>query len=230
MIKIYTDGSCLNNPGNGGWAAIINDNEIIKKITLKDQNVASENIYNNMGLQNIGFNPLSKYDLDRIPPTENDKTFRHQLVHGYVHDQGAALLGGVGGHAGLFSNANDLAAIMQMYLNKGVYGGDTIISPEIIDKYTSSPYYKSNRNRRGIAFDKPVRGSGGGPTCGCVSISSFGHTGFTGTIAWADPQTDIVYVFLSNRTYPDSNLPNKLSKENIREDIQKVIQEAIIYK
>jgi CubicO group peptidase (beta-lactamase class C family) len=204
-------------------------NEIIKKITLKDQNVASENIYNNMGLQNIGFNPLSKYDLDRIPPTENDKTFRHQLVHGYVHDQGAALLGGVGGHAGLFSNANDLAAIMQMYLNKGVYGGDTIISPEIIDKYTSSPYYKSNRNRRGIAFDKPVRGSGGGPTCfQCASYNSFGHSGFTGNLTWADPDSGILYVFLSNRVYPDAE-NHKLIKMNIRTKIMNVITNSCNY-
>ena len=85
-----------------------------------------------MGLENIGYHPLEKWDLSRITPTENDTFFRHQLIHGYVHDQGAALLGGVGGHAGLFSNANDLAAVMQMYLNKGIYGGDTLIDSNVI--------------------------------------------------------------------------------------------------
>ena len=92
-------------------------NEIIKKITFNSQDLIAENIYSKIGLQNIGYNPLNKWDLSRITPTENDTFFRHQLIHGYVHDQGAALLGGVGGHAGLFSNANDLAVIMQMYLN-----------------------------------------------------------------------------------------------------------------
>ena len=114
-------------------------NEIIKRITYTSQDKIAENIYNKIGLHNIGYQPLEKWDLRRIAPTENDTFFRHQLIHGYVHDQGAALLGGVGGHAGLFSNANDLAVIMQMYLNKGTYGGDTIIDKKTIEKYTSSP-------------------------------------------------------------------------------------------
>ena len=204
-------------------------NEIIKKITFNSQDLIAENIYNKIGLQNIGYNPLKKWDLNRITPTENDTFFRHQLIHGYVHDQGAALLGGVGGHAGLFSNANDLAVIMQMYLNKGTYGGDTILSSDIIEKYTSSPYYSSNKNRRGIAFDKPVRDGAGGPTCfECVSFDSFGHSGFTGNLTWADPETGILYVFLSNRVYPDAE-NHKLISMNIRTKILNVISNACNY-
>ena len=204
-------------------------NEIIKKITFNSQDLIAENIYNKIGLQNIGYNPLNKWDLSRITPTENDTFFRHQLIHGYVHDQGAALLGGVGGHAGLFSNANDLAVIMQMYLNKGTYGGDTIISSEIIEKYTSSPYYNSNKNRRGIAFDKPVRDGAGGPTCfECSSFKSFGHSGFTGNLTWADPESGILYVFLSNRVYPDAE-NHKLISMNIRTELMNVISNACNY-
>ena len=204
-------------------------NEIIKKITFNSQDLIAENIYSKIGLQNIGYNPLNKWDLNRITPTENDTFFRHQLIHGYVHDQGAALLGGVGGHAGLFSNANDLAVIMQMYLNKGTYGGDTILNSDIIEKYTSSPYYNSNKNRRGIAFDKPVRDGAGGPTCfECVSYDSFGHSGFTGNLTWADPESGILYVFLSNRVYPDAE-NHKLISMNIRTEVMNVISKACNY-
>ena len=204
-------------------------NEIIKRITYTSQDKIAENIYNKIGLHNIGYQPLEKWDLRRIAPTENDTFFRHQLIHGYVHDQGAALLGGVGGHAGLFSNANDLAVIMQMYLNKGVYGGDTIIDKITIEKYTSSPYYNSNDNRRGIAFDKPVRNGAGGPTCfGCASIKSFGHSGFTGNLTWADPESGILYVFLSNRVYPNAE-NHKLISMNIRTEVMNVVAKACNY-
>jgi CubicO group peptidase (beta-lactamase class C family) len=138
----------------------------------------------------------------------------------------AAMENGVGGHAGVFSNSLDMAKMMQMYLQKGSYGNVQYFSPETFNTFNTC-HFCAEGNRRGLGFDKPQI-SGAGPTCGCVSMSSFGHTGFTGTIAWADPETEIVYIFLSNRTFPDSNLPNALSKENIREDIQKVIQEAII--
>ena len=204
-------------------------NEIIKRITYTSQDKIAENIYNKIGLHNIGYQPLEKWDLRRIAPTENDTFFRHQLIHGYVHDQGAALLGGVGGHAGLFSNANDLAVIMQIYLNKGVYGGDTIIDKRTIEKYTSSPYYNSNDNRRGIAFDKPVRNGAGGPTCfGCASIKSFGHSGFTGNLTWADPESGILYVFLSNRVYPNAE-NHKLISMNIRTEVMNVVAKACNY-
>ena len=204
-------------------------NEIIKQISNENQDSYAENIYKKLGLHNIGYHPRKKWSIERIPPTENDTLFRHQLVHGDVHDQGAALLGGVGGHAGLFSNASDLAVIMQMYLNQGFYGGDTILSKDVIKKYTSSPYYESNDNRRGITFDKPVRDGAGGPTCfECASYSSFGHSGFTGNLTWADPESGILYVFLSNRVYPDAE-NHKLIRMNIRTEIMKVITSACDY-
>ena len=204
-------------------------NEIIHNITEVSQDEYIEKFYKNLGLQNIGYHPRKKWDINRIPPTEYDTLFRKQLIHGDVHDQGAALLGGIGGHAGVFSNANDVAVIMQLFLNKGVYGGDTLISADIIEKYTSSPFHESNNNRRGIAFDKPVRDGAGGPTCfECASYSSFGHSGFTGNLTWADPESVILYVFLSNRVHPDAE-NHKLIKMNIRTEIMKVITDACGY-
>ena len=180
-----------------------------------------------LGLKNIGYQPRNKWPLEKITPTENDKVFRQQLIHGDVHDQGAAMLGGVAGHAGLFSNANDLAVMMQLFMQYGIYGQDTLLNEETVKLFTSSPYYQSNKNRRGIAFDKPVRNGAGGPTCfNCASTKSFGHSGFTGTLAWADPENGFVYVFLSNRVHPNAE-NKKLITMNIRTRIQKVFIEAI---
>jgi beta-N-acetylhexosaminidase len=142
----------------------------------------------------------------------------------YVHDQGAAMQGGIGGHAGLFSNANDVAKIMQLYLNGGTYGGRKYLEQETLEKFNTC-YYCDNNVRRGVGFDKPQL-SKSGPTCGCVSLASFGHSGFTGTFAWADPDEEIVYVFLSNRTFPDVD-NRSLIRENIREKIQQVIYDSI---
>jgi CubicO group peptidase (beta-lactamase class C family) len=203
--------------------------QYLEKLKGQDLDILTyDNFYKTLGMNNTLFNPLTKFDKNSIAPTEIDSYFRQDTIQGYVHDMEAAMEDGVGGHAGIFSNAMDIAKMMQMYLQKGNYGGVEYFSEATFNDFNTC-WFCAESNRRGLGFDK-LQLSGGGPTCGCVSISSFGHTGFTGTIAWADPQTDIVYVFLSNRTYPDSNLPNKLSKENIREDIQKVIQEAIIYK
>lgn len=185
-----------------------------------------KNFYKTLGMNNTMYNPLLKFDCGKIAPTEVDTYFRNTFLQGYVHDMEAAMEGGIGGHAGIFSNAMDVAKMMQLFLQKGNYGGITYFSPETFDAFNTC-YYCAEGNRRGLGFDKPQIEKSG-PTCGCVSKSSFGHTGFTGTMAWADPETEIVYVFLSNRTFPDSNASNKLSKENIREDIQKIIQEAII--
>lgn len=187
-----------------------------------------DNFYKTLGMNNTLYNPLQKFDKSVIAPTEIDSYFRHDTIQGYVHDMEAAMENGVGGHAGIFSNSLDVAKMMQMYLQKGSYGNVQYFSTQTFDTFNTC-HYCAEGNRRGLGFDKPQI-NGAGPTCGCVSMSSFGHTGFTGTIAWADPETEIVYIFLSNRTFPDSNLPNTLSKENIREDIQKVIQEAIMEK
>lgn len=201
--------------------------EYLEKITGKSLDILStHNFYNMIGMSNTMYNPLRKFDMRVIPPTDNDTYFRHTTIQGYVHDMEAAMEGGIAGHAGIFSNAMDVAKMMQMYLNKGNYGGIQYFSNATFDVFNAC-HFCAEGNRRGLGFDKPQLGKEG-PTCGCVSMSSFGHTGFTGTMAWADPETEIIYVFLSNRTFPDSNASNKLSKENIREDIQKIIQESIL--
>ncbi|MEL6812310.1 MAG: glycoside hydrolase family 3 N-terminal domain-containing protein [Bacteroidota bacterium] len=187
--------------------------------------LVQRNLYEPMGANYTTYNPLGKFSKKDIAPTEKDDYFRMQKVHGYVHDQGAAMLGGVCGHAGLFSNANDVAKIMQMYLWKGFYGGRRYLKPEVLDAFNTC-YYCEDDIRRGVGFDKPQLGESG-PTCGCVSMTSFGHSGFTGTFTWADPEEEIVYVFLSNRTYPTAD-NRKIIGSNLRSNIQEAIYEAII--
>ncbi|MGB1307727.1 MAG: glycoside hydrolase family 3 N-terminal domain-containing protein [Oceanihabitans sp.] len=187
--------------------------------------LAQNHFYESLGANNTMYNPNNKLSNRNIVPTEIDDYYRYQKIQGYVHDMGAAMQGGVGGHAGVFSNANDVAKIMQMYLQKGYYGGKRYLKPETIDKFNTC-YYCDNNNRRGIGFDKPQLGDSG-PTCGCISMTSFGHSGFTGTYAWADPEEEIVYIFLANRTYPKAG-KNLLLREDIRTNIQAAIYEAII--
>ena len=188
--------------------------------------LVEENFYSQMGMNYTTYNPLEKFSKNQIIPTEIDTYYRYQTIHGTVHDMAAAMQGGVSGHAGLFSNALDVAKMMQMYLQNGVYGTNRFFSEKTMKDFNTC-YFCDKSNRRGVGFDKPQLGNAG-PTCGCVSMTSFGHTGFTGTMAWADPDKEIVYVFLSNRTYPNSNAINKLSRANIRENIQKIIYESII--
>ena len=187
-------------------------------------NLVDTNFYEKLGAKTLTYNPLQKFDISRIPPTEDDKYFRHTKVQGYVHDMAAAMQNGVSGHAGLFGNATDVAKMMQLYLQKGYYGGNQYLETTTLEAFNTC-YSCNIGNRRGLGFDKPQLGKAG-PTCGCVSKNSFGHTGFTGTMTWADPDKELVYVFLSNRTYPDAN-KNLLSKYNIREDIQQIIYDAI---
>ncbi|WP_179022570.1 glycoside hydrolase family 3 N-terminal domain-containing protein [Winogradskyella forsetii] len=187
--------------------------------------ITEDRFYKSLGANYTTYNPRKKFSLKDIVPTEIDNYYRYKKVHGYVHDMGAAMQGGVGGHAGIFSNANDVAKIMQMYLQKGFYGGKRYLEPDTVDKFNYC-YYCSNNNRRGIGFDKPQLGDEG-PTCGCLSMTSFGHSGFTGTYAWADPEEEIVYIFLANRTYPQAG-KNLLLREDIRTEIQRLIYEAII--
>lgn len=197
-----------------------------RKTNKKLEELSQQNFYSTLGMNNTLYNPLNRFDKNNIAPTEIDNYFRHQVIQGYVHDMAAAMEGGVAGHAGIFSNAMDVAKMMQLFLQKGNYGNKHYFSEQTFDAFNTC-YYKDKGVLRGLGFDKRVGKDG--PTCGCVSESSFGHTGFTGNIAWVDPETEIVYVFLSNRTYPEVvNDENKLSKGKIREDIQKIIQEAII--
>ena len=199
--------------------------DYLEKTTGKTLDVLiQENFYRSLGMNNSSFNPLGKFDKNRIPPTETDSYFRRQLLQGYVNDLSAALEGGVSGHAGVFSNAMDVAKIMELYLQKGNYGNQQYFSEKTFEDFNTC-YFCAAGNRRGVGFDKPQLGNAG-PTCGCASMTSFGHTGYTGTMAWADPETQIVYVFLSNRTFPIAT-ENRLSKANIREDIQQIIYEAI---
>lgn len=186
---------------------------------------AKNNYYKKLGMNNTTYHPRDYFSLERLVPTEYDMTFRNQLIQGDVHDPGAAMLGGVGGHAGLFSNANDLAKLMQLYLQMGEYGGERFFSEATLKEFTKCQFC-ANGNRRGLGFDKPEQNGKSGPTCDCVSYLSFGHTGFTGTYAWSDPDKKVVYIFLSNRVYPDAD-NKKLIDMNIRTKIQEAIYEIV---
>ncbi|MDG1572708.1 glycoside hydrolase family 3 N-terminal domain-containing protein [Robiginitalea sp. M366] len=186
--------------------------------------LATEFLYAPLGASRTAFNPLKHFPRPEIVPTEQDDYYRYQEIRGYVHDMGAAMQGGVGGHAGLFANANDVAKIMQMYLQGGYYGGTRFLQSRTIEKFNKC-YFCGNHVRRGVGFDKPQL-EDPGPTCGCVSPRSFGHSGFTGTYTWADPDAGIVYVFLSNRTYPKSS-NTLLIRSALRTRIQQAIYDSI---
>lgn len=183
--------------------------------------------YKRLGADHLCFNPLNHYDRMTIVPTEDDQLFRKQLIRGYVHDQRAAMFGGIAGHAGLFSNAVDLAKLFQMYLNNGVYGGERYLSHETVDLFISGGNGIPG-NRRGYGFDKPESDrSKPSPACREASSRSFGHSGFTGTMVWADPAYDLVFVFLSNRVYPDAS-NNKLVEMNVRTNVQQVVYHSMM--
>lgn len=205
--------------------------EIIERITgQKWYDFVTENVYKKLGAYDIGFNPYLKYNLSRIVPTEYDSLFRKQLLHGTVHDEGAAMLGGISGHAGLFATANDLMKLMEMYRRMGEYGGEQIISSDVIQEYTSVQF-PENKNRRGLGFDKPLLDNSevsekDAYPAKSVSPSSFGHSGYTGTFVWVDPVYEISYVFLCNRVYP-SRENNKLSEMNIRSNILQSVYDSL---
>jgi len=197
---------------------------LIEKLTKTKLNTyVQTQFYKPMNL-GLTYLPLSVYPESQIAPTENDLKFRKQLVRGYVHDQGAALMGGVAGHAGLFGNANDVGVLMQMLLNKGEYGGQRLLDSSVIKQYTSSHF---SDNRRGLCFDKPEPDEKkDSPVTKECSLKSFGHSGFTGTFAWADPENDLIFVFLSNRVYPSAD-ENKLAKLGVRGKIHRILYEAV---
>jgi beta-N-acetylhexosaminidase len=189
---------------------------------------AADNFYKPLGMASTTFRPYEHFANDMIAPTENEKQFRQETVWGYVHDPGAAMFGNVAGHAGLFSNAADLAKLYQMLLNGGVYNKKRYLKKQTIDWFTS---YQTPISRRGLGFDKPekdndVRTVDKAYPSKSVSPKTYGHTGFTGTCVWVDPVYDLVYIFLSNRVNPSAeNL--KLSQLNIRSRIQEVIYKAM---
>ena len=200
-------------------------NRTIKNISgYEVDGYAEMNIYRPLGLRKTLFNPYRIFDRTKIPPTEFDQYWRNEVVQGTVHDMGAAMLGGVSGHAGLFSNSLELSIMMQMLLNNGYYGGQQYIRPKTIDYYTQRHWRSS---RRGIGFDmKELNPDKKANMSEKASRNTFGHLGFTGTAAFADPDHDIIYIFLSNRTYPTMN-NNKLGKGDYRPKIQSVIYDAM---
>lgn len=186
---------------------------------------AAREFYRPLGLKSLGFNPLNRFPRQWIAPTEWEKSFRRGLIHGHVHDPGAALFGGVSGHAGLFGNAYDIAVLMQMLLNRGEMDGRRYLSDTTVEKFTA---YQSRISRRGLGFDKPERDNTTRkdpyPSLS-ASPWTFGHTGFTGTCAWADPKQNLVFVFLSNRVHPDGS--NKLLRMNVRGNIHEEVYRSL---
>ena len=221
----------VNSPLTNSGKPVYSDLSMItmQKIIEEETGTAldkyvNSNFYKPLGISRLTYNPKDKFKSEKIVPTENDLQFRNQLVQGVVHDPAAAMLGGVAGHAGLFSNATDLAVIMQMLVNGGTYAGEEFFKNETVAEFTKS---HSKGNRRGYIFDKPEADiNKNGPTAKSAPLSSFGHQGFTGTCVWADPDNNIVYIFLSNRVYPDAG-NNKLAQMNIRTDVQQVIYNAL---
>jgi len=201
---------------------------LVEKVTGKKMDeYLEENFYRPLGLTRLMYLPKTKFPVNEIIPTENDTSFRKQQLLGDVHDPAAAMMGGVSGNAGIFSDANDVAVLMQMLLNNGVYGGRRYLQSTTIDIFTKQQYVQ-NKNRRGLLFDKPEPDTTKpSPTCKGASLQTFGHQGFTGTCAWVDPEYNLVYIFLSNRIYPDAS-NEKLSKMNVRTDIQQVIYDSMV--
>ncbi|MCF6401974.1 serine hydrolase [Chitinophaga filiformis] len=202
--------------------------EIVEQLTGKKLNrYVRETFYEPLGMANTGFRPRERFQLSQLAPTESEPIFRRQWIRGDVHDPGAAMFGGVAGHAGLFSNAGDLAILMQMFLNGGKYDGKEYIKPETLQLFTG---YSSNLSRRGLGFDKPEKDNGRhGEAYPCKSASplTYGHTGFTGTCIWVDPQSQLVFIFLSNRVCPAGGDNKKLMTHHVRENIMEVLYEAM---
>lgn len=184
--------------------------------------------YKPLGTDHTMFLPATRINLDQIIPTERDSVFRHELVHGQVHDENAAMLGGISGHAGLFSNANDLAKLAQLLLNKGNYGGIQYIKPETVQLYTRY-HYPEIGNRRGFGFDKPLLqfNLNASHVARDASTESFGHSGFTGTFIWMDPRYNLTYILLTNSVYP-SRISNTISQYSVRPCVQQIIYDFIL--
>ncbi len=201
--------------------------DIIERITKQGyETYLKSNVYEPLGASSITYNPLRFYPLNQIVPTEIDTFFRMAPLRGTVHDEGAAMMKGVSSNAGLFGTTLDLAKIMQMYLWMGSYGGEQIISANTMELFTAC-HYCNEGNRRGLAFDKPVLvDKENGSTAIDASPHSFGHSGYTGTFAWADPENGLLFIFMSNRVYPTRNNP-KLYQLNIRPAMHQVIYDAI---
>ena len=203
--------------------------DVVRAISgLRIDEYADKYFYKPMGLTSIGFNPRNRFDTNLVAPTELDQYFRFQHLHADVHDEGSAMFGGDAGHAGLFSNAEDIGAILQMFLNGGSFKGKQYVKPSTLNLFTA---YNSSISRRGIAFDKPQKDNYTTTDqhpypSRFASPLTFGHTGYTGTCIWVDPKYDLVYVFLSNRVNPDRS--DNLYKYNIRGAIEDAVYKAMV--
>lgn len=234
MESGYTDTiwhRILQSPVNPAGKYVYSDlgfllfSRIVQEQTCKSVDLFCQDVfYKPLGISRLLYNPLSRFPASEIAPTEEDSYFRNQRLQGYVHDMGAAMLGGVSGHAGLFGNARSLAVVMQMLLNGGYYGGQRYLSHEVIQLFTSRV---PGSTRRGLGFDmKELDPAKKNPVSPLASHATYGHTGFTGTCVWNDPHAGLTYIFLSNRTYPSMKV-NKLSAGEYRERIQTVVYEAV---
>lgn len=204
---------------------------IIEKITHESyEEYLRNNFYSKLGATTVTYNAYQYFPQSRIAPTETDDYFRMETLRGFVHDEGAAILGGISGNAGLFGTANDLAKLFQMYLWKGYYGGEQMIKPAVMDEFTRIQF-PVNNNRRGLGFDKPEinnhlkRPEDAYPSAG-AGKNSFGHTGYTGTFVWADPDMGILCILLTNRVHPTRN-NNKLSALKIRGDLLQSVYDSM---
>ena len=220
--------SSLIEPGKYAYSDIgfILLQKLIEKVSGKKLDEYMDRyFYSPMGLATMSYKPLEKYELNKLIPTSYDSIFRLQLIQGYVHDPAAAMMGGVGGHAGVFSNAFDIYQMMQMLMNKGSYQGKNYLKPETVALFNKAHYPGL---RRGLGFDKPETQIGKASPCSrYASAETFGHQGFTGTCTWADPTNNIIIVFLSNRINPDET-NTKLSKMNVRTAVQDVVYEVLV--
>lgn len=197
--------------------------DIVEQIAKKPlEKYVLDNFYTPLGMHTAGYLPRDRFTKAQIVPTEDDQVFRKTLLEGYVHDQGAALKGGIAGHAGLFGSASDLATYYQMLLNKGTYGGEQYFSPETVEMFTTK---QSNVSRRGLGFDRWDPDATKKYPSELASSQTFGHTGYTGIGVWVDPSRGLVYIFLSNRVHP--GVSEQLGKLNIRPRIQDAINRAI---
>jgi beta-N-acetylhexosaminidase len=193
------------------------------------ENLLYNEIFKPIGAYSLVYNPSTTFPVSDCIPTELDETFRKELLQGYVHDEVCALIGGVAGHAGLFGTSNDIAKLMQMYLQNGQYGGTQYIKPSTLKEFTRVQY-PSNENRRALGFDKPyLRNNTFSPDksfpAKSASESSYGHTGFTGTFAWCDPQNNLLFIFLSNRVHP-TRTNTQLSTSNFRPKLHEIIYQC----
>lgn len=219
----------LESKRNAGGTYVYSDISmyVIKEVAehqtgVPMQDYIQDEFYYSLGMKSAGYNPRARFGRDRIVPTEYDKDFRGVLLQGYVHDQGAAMAGGVAGHAGLFASANDLAIFGQLLLNRGSYGGRQYFKPETVDLFTSK---QSLTSRRGLGFDRKDPDPSKEYPSVLSSDATYGHTGYTGTCIWIDPEEQLIYIFLSNRVHPE--VSPMLGRLNIRGRIQDAVYEAL---